>query len=81
MGPICESGDFFCQNRPLPKSEQGDYLALMSAGAYGSVMGFNYNTRRLPAEIMVKGDRVALVRERQPVKAIWNGEKPAPWQR
>jgi len=81
VGPICESGDFFCQDRPLPKSEQGDYLALMSAGAYGSVMGFNYNTRRLPAEIMVKGDRVALVRERQPVKAIWNGEKPAPWQR
>jgi len=80
VGPICESGDFFCQDRPLPKAEPGDYLALMSAGAYGSVMASNYNTRSLAAEVMVKGNRAALVRARQPVKAIWNGEKPAPWQ-
>jgi diaminopimelate decarboxylase len=80
VGPICESGDFFCQDRQLPKAAQGDYLALMSAGAYGFVMASNYNTRCLAAEVMVKGNRAALVRARQPVKAIWSGEKAAPWQ-
>ena len=79
VGPICESGDFFCQDRPLPKTEQGDYLALMSAGAYGFVMASNYNTRCLAAEVMVNGNRSALVRERQPASEIWSGEKPAPW--
>ncbi|MEI6786577.1 MAG: diaminopimelate decarboxylase [Verrucomicrobiota bacterium] len=79
VGPICESGDFFCQDRPLPKAGAGDYLALMSAGAYGSVMGSSYNTRCLAAEVMVKGNRAALVRERQPVPEIWRGEKAAPW--
>ncbi|HVM50719.1 MAG TPA: diaminopimelate decarboxylase [Candidatus Acidoferrum sp.] len=80
VGPICESGDFFCQDRPLPKVAQGDYLALMSAGAYSFAMASNYNTRSLAAEVMVKGSRAALVRERQPVAAIWKGEKTAPWQ-
>jgi diaminopimelate decarboxylase len=79
VGPICESGDFFCQNRALPRAVQGDYLALMSAGAYGFVMASNYNTRCLAAEVMVKGNRSALVRERQPTKAIWDGESAAPW--
>jgi diaminopimelate decarboxylase len=79
VGPICESGDFFCQDRPLPKTEQGDYLALMSAGAYGFVMASNYNTRCLAAEVMVNGNRSALVRERQPAREIWSGEKAAPW--
>jgi diaminopimelate decarboxylase len=79
VGPICESGDFFCQDRPLPRAGQGDYLALMSAGAYGFVMASNYNTRPLAAEVMVKGNRAALVRERQPTRQIWSGEKPAPW--
>jgi diaminopimelate decarboxylase len=79
VGPICESGDFFCQDRPLPKTEQGDCLALMSAGAYGFVMASNYNTRCLAAEVMVNGTRSALVRERQPAKEIWSGEKAAPW--
>ena len=79
VGPICESGDFFCHDRPLPKVGQGDYLALMSAGAYGSVMGSNYNTRPLAAEVLVNGKKTALVRERQPIEAIWAGEKLAPW--
>jgi diaminopimelate decarboxylase len=51
----------------------------MSAGAYGFVMASNYNTRSLAAEILVHGKKAALVRERQPVKAIWRGEKVAPW--
>lgn len=79
VGPICESGDFFCQNRPLPKVAAGAYLALLSAGAYGSVMGSNYNTRALPAEILVNGNRAAEVRKRQPVTDIWAGEHVAPW--
>ena len=62
VGPICESGDFFCKDRPLPKLGEGDYLALMSAGAYGSVMASNYNTRPLAAEVLVNGTRAALVR-------------------
>jgi diaminopimelate decarboxylase len=79
VGPICESGDFFCQDRPLPKAGQGDYLALLSAGAYGAVMGSNYNTRGLAAEVLVNGNRSALVRERQPITEIWRQEKVAPW--
>jgi diaminopimelate decarboxylase len=81
VGPICESGDFFAQNRPLPQGRQGDCLALMSAGAYGFVMASNYNTRSLAAEVLVNGKRAKVVRERQPVREIWSGEKIAPWLR
>jgi diaminopimelate decarboxylase len=79
VGPICESGDFFCQDRPLPKAGAGDYLALMSAGAYGSVMASNYNTRALVAEVLVHGRHASLVRERQDVKDIWSHENVASW--
>jgi diaminopimelate decarboxylase len=79
VGPICESGDFFCQDRPLPKTGAGEYIALLSAGAYGSVMASNYNTRALPAEVLVNGNRAALVRERQAIPEIWAGERMAPW--
>jgi diaminopimelate decarboxylase len=79
VGPICESGDFFCQDRPLPKVAEGEYLALLSAGAYGSVMASNYNTRPLAAEVLVTGRKAALVRERQPVEDVWRGEKVADW--
>lgn len=79
VGPVCESGDFFCQNRPLPRVGQGDYLALMSAGAYGFVMASNYNTRPLAAEVLVNGPQAALVRERQSLAQIWKGESIAPW--
>jgi diaminopimelate decarboxylase len=79
VGPICESGDFFCQDRLLPKVSQGDYLALMSAGAYGAVMASNYNTRPLTAEVMVNAKRAACIRDRQPLESIWADEKLAPW--
>ena len=79
VGPICESGDFFAKDRPLPKLGEGDYLALLSAGAYGFVMASTYNTRSLAAEVLVKGSRADLVRERQPVKDIWSGEKVPSW--
>jgi len=79
VGPVCESGDFFCKDRPLPKVGEGDYLALMSAGAYGFAMASNYNTRPLAAEVLVHGKKFAVARERQPVQDIWAGEKIAPW--
>jgi len=79
VGPICESGDFFCQDRPLPKAGPGDYLGLLSAGAYSFAMASNYNSRPLAAEVLVNGKQAALVRERQPLKQIWHDEKIAPW--
>ena len=81
VGPICESGDFFCQDRPLARARAGDYLAILSAGAYGSVMASNYNTRPLAAEVLVHGRHAALVRERQTPAEIWENEKLAPWLR
>ena len=79
VGGVCESGDFFCKDRPLPKFIEGDHIALMSAGAYGSVMASNYNSRPLITEVLVKGNKFAAVRERQPMKEIWAGEKIAAW--
>jgi diaminopimelate decarboxylase len=81
VGPICESGDYFCKDRLLPKLGEGDAIALLSAGAYGSVMGSNYNARPLPTEVLVNGKKFAAVRERQAVKKIWADEKMAPWQK
>jgi diaminopimelate decarboxylase len=81
VGPICESGDYFCKDRPLSEAGEGDYLALMSAGAYGFVMASNYNARPLAAEILVNGRRAAVARERQAVKEIWSGEKVVAWLR
>jgi diaminopimelate decarboxylase len=79
VGPICESGDYFCKNRPLPKVGEGDFLALLSAGAYGFVMASTYNARPLAAEILVNGRQFAVARARQPVKEIWAGEKVVAW--
>ena len=79
VGPICESGDYFARDRPLPKVGEGDYLALMSAGAYGFVMASNYNTRALAAEVLVHGRQAAVVRPRQRLDRIWAGEKIPAW--
>ena len=79
VGPICESGDYFCKDRLVPSVGEGDHLALLSAGAYGSVMASNYNTRPLAAEVLVRGRKFAVTRARQPVKEIWAGERIAPW--
>jgi len=79
VGPICESGDTFCKERSLQKVVEGDFLAMLSAGAYGFVMASNYNTRPMAAEVMVHGDKAALVRKRQAVEAIWDGESVPDW--
>jgi diaminopimelate decarboxylase len=74
VGPICESGDFFCQNRELPDFQPGDAIALMSAGAYGFAMASNYNSRPLPAEILVEGGTATVIRKRQTFDDIIEGE-------
>lgn len=74
VGPICESGDFFCQDRELPDFQPGEIIALMSSGAYGFVMASNYNSRALPAEILVEGSTARVIRERQTLEDIIAGE-------
>jgi diaminopimelate decarboxylase len=79
VGPVCESGDFFALDREMPKVREGDLLAIMSAGAYGFVMASNYNSRPLPAETLVGGDRFELIRRRQAWKDLVRDEVNADW--
>ncbi len=79
VGPVCESGDFFALDRKMPALRDGDLLAIMSAGAYGFVMASNYNSRPLPAEVLVRGDQFALIRKRETWKDLVRGEAQAPW--
>ncbi len=74
VGPICETGDFLAQNRDIPPVAEGEYIAVMSAGAYGFTMASNYNTRPMPAEILVDGDKAHVVRERQTLEDVLKGE-------
>ncbi len=74
VGPICESGDFFCQDREMPDFQPGESIALLSAGAYGFVMASNYNSRPLPVEILVDGATHRVVRKRQTLDDIIAGE-------
>jgi diaminopimelate decarboxylase len=76
VGPVCESGDYFAKDRPLPPQKPGDRLALLSAGAYGFVMASNYNTRPRPAEILVEGAQHRVVRRRETVADLLRGEMP-----
>lgn len=73
VGPICETGDFLGKDRELA-IEQGDLLAIRSAGAYGFAMSSNYNSRPRVAEVMVEGDKVHLVRERETINDLFAGE-------
>jgi diaminopimelate decarboxylase len=79
VGPVCESGDFFAQDREMPELRAGDLLAVMSAGAYGFVMASNYNSRPLPAEALVRGDKVALIRKCQTIEDIIRDEVDPIW--
>ncbi|GLQ00983.1 MAG TPA: diaminopimelate decarboxylase [Methylophaga aminisulfidivorans] len=73
VGPICETGDFLGKDRELA-IQQGDLLAIRSAGAYGFAMSSNYNSRPRAAEVMVEGDKVHLVRERETINDLFAGE-------
>ncbi len=79
VGPVCESGDFFAQDREMPELRAGDLLAVMSAGAYGFVMASNYNSRPLPAEALVRGNEVALIRKRQTIEDLIRDEVDPIW--
>jgi diaminopimelate decarboxylase len=79
VGPVCESGDFFALDREMPEVREGDLLAIMSAGAYGFVMASNYNSRPLPAEAIVRGDKFALIRKRQPIEDLVRNEIDPQW--
>ena len=77
VGPICESGDFLGHDRDL-SVETGDLLAILSAGAYGMTMSSNYNTRPRAAEVLVDGDTVHVIRDRETLEHLLKGERPLP---
>lgn len=68
VGPICETGDFFARDRELPVVREGDLLAILDTGAYGAVLGSNYNTRGKPAEVLVDGAKARVIRDRESVR-------------
>jgi diaminopimelate decarboxylase len=80
VGPVCESGDYLARARALPPVEEGDLLAVMTAGAYGAVQSGTYNSRPLIAEALVKGDHFAIVRPRQSYEALIGLDRLAAWQ-
>jgi diaminopimelate decarboxylase len=74
VGPICESGDFFAKDREITRPKRGDLLAVMSAGAYGFTMASNYNSHPKPPEVLVDGDKYYVVRRRESMDDLINGE-------
>ncbi len=74
VGPVCESGDFFARERTVDRVEEGELLAILSAGAYASVMSNNYNGRLRPAEVMVDGDEARLIRKRDTFEQLVQNE-------
>ena len=79
VGPVCETGDTFARDRPLPPLQAGDLVAFTGAGAYGAVMAGEYNSRLLVPEVLVDGDRWAVVRPRPTYAAMLEREPRAPW--
>ncbi|MEO5962581.1 MAG: diaminopimelate decarboxylase [Thermomonas sp.] len=77
VGPVCETGDTFAVGRDLPRCDAGDLVAILGAGAYGASMASSYNSRPLAAEVLVDGDRYAVVRRRQTFDEMIAGEQPA----
>jgi diaminopimelate decarboxylase len=74
VGPICETGDFFARDRKLPRVGEGDLLAILDVGAYGSVLGSNYNTRGRAAEVLVDGTQSRLIRKREDLRDLLRSE-------
>ena len=79
VGPVCESGDFLGLDRDLPEPKPGEFLAVMSAGAYGAVQAGTYNTRALVPEVLVKGAEWAVVRPRLTVDQLIALDRLPPW--
>ena len=80
VGPICESGDFLALDRQIDDAQPGDLLAVQSTGAYGFVMASNYNSRPRPAEVLVDGDRFAVITERESYDDLVRNEVPPTWR-
>lgn len=80
VGPVCESGDTFAEERPMPEVKDGDLLAILSAGAYSAAMASTYNARPLAPEVMVKGSQFAVVRRRPTLEDMTALESPALWR-
>ncbi|MBI3506344.1 MAG: diaminopimelate decarboxylase [Proteobacteria bacterium] len=80
VGPVCESGDYLALGRTLPALAEGDIVAIRQAGAYGSVMSSTYNARPLAPELLVKGSKIAVIRERQSVEELIGLDRLADWQ-
>ncbi|HEY4485479.1 MAG TPA: diaminopimelate decarboxylase, partial [Nitrospiria bacterium] len=74
VGPICESGDFLAKDREIEETRPGEYLAVMSAGAYGFSMASNYNARPRAAEVLVQGGEYSIIRDRETLKDLIRGE-------
>lgn len=74
VGPVCETGDFFARDRTLPIVEEGDLLAILDAGAYGMVLASNYNARPRPAEVLISGKSVKVIRRREKVSDLLRAE-------
>lgn len=79
VGPVCETGDYLALDRNLPPFQQGDLIAVMTAGAYGAAMASTYNTRRLVPEVLVRGQEFALVRPRQDYQDLIGLDRMPPW--
>ena len=79
VGPVCESGDFLALGRAVPPMDTGDLIAVLSAGAYGMSMASTYNSRPLPAEVFVEGDRWSVIRERGTIEALLAAETVPEW--
>ncbi|PIU04585.1 MAG: diaminopimelate decarboxylase, partial [Methylobacterium sp. CG09_land_8_20_14_0_10_71_15] len=75
----CESGDYLALNREMPEPKPGDLLAVMTAGAYGAVQAGTYNTRLLVPEVMVDGERSAVIRPRQTYDELIGLDRVPDW--
>ena len=75
VGPVCESGDTFARSRALPALAPDAIVAILDAGAYGAVMSSTYNARPMAAEVWVDQERWSVIRDRQPIEAMWEREK------
>jgi diaminopimelate decarboxylase len=75
VGPVCESGDFLAKDRWLPPVKRGDLMCIFSAGAYGAVMGSQYNSRMRPAEVLVEGSANQVIRRRETYEDLVHTER------
>ncbi len=78
VGPVCETGDFFAHQRSIPEVQPGDLLAIQTTGAYGFVLASNYNSRPRPCELLVNGDKVQVIRQRETYEDLVRGEVALP---